>query len=168
MSYNCEVSNNFFSAFPTWSFLIFTSFFILGALISYITGASFGIIVNWVLDFSQSLLHSHRQRIYLHEVFIRIWLLQMWLTKPWITETLLVGNERRPCAFPSSPADSLIISTSGNQVYPCSNWIGANSEQAFRRITSSCLSNLELTLTTTGISLNITNSNLTSDSGCGR
>ena len=69
MSYNCEASNKFFSAFSTWSFLILTLIFLLGALISFLTGASFVIIVNWVLDFSQSLLHSNRQRINAQEVF---------------------------------------------------------------------------------------------------
>ena len=69
MSYNCEVSNSFFSAFSTWSFFIFTLIFLLGALISFLTGASFVIIVNWVLDFSQSLFHSNRQRIPNQEVF---------------------------------------------------------------------------------------------------
>ena len=72
MSYNCEVSGNLFSTFPTWSFLIFSLIHILGALISFNTGASFGIIVNWVLDFSQSILYSNRQRIHLQEVFHRV------------------------------------------------------------------------------------------------
>ena len=72
MSYNCVESGNLFSTFPTWSFLIFRLILILGALISFITGASFGIIVNWVLDFSQSILYSNRQRIYLQEVFHRV------------------------------------------------------------------------------------------------
>ena len=69
MSYNCEAPNNFFSTFSTWSFLILTLIFLLGALISFLTGASFVIIVNWVLDFSQSLLNSNRQRINTQEVF---------------------------------------------------------------------------------------------------
>ena len=69
MSYNCEVSGNPFSDFPTWLFLSFTLIPKLGTLISFITGASFGIIVNWVLDFSQSLLHSNRQRNRTQEVF---------------------------------------------------------------------------------------------------
>ena len=72
MSYNCEVSNNPFSTFPTWSYLIFSLILILGALISFINGASFGIIVNWVLDFSLSIFQSNPQRIYLEEVFHRI------------------------------------------------------------------------------------------------
>ena len=72
MGYNCEVSNNPFSTLPTWSFLIFRLIFILGALISFITGASFDILVNWVLDFSLSLFQSNRQRIYPQEVFHRI------------------------------------------------------------------------------------------------
>ena len=80
MSYNCEVSNNPFSTFPTWSFLIFSLILILGALIPFITGASFGIIVNWVLDFSQSNFYSNRQRIYPQEVFYRIWTFQLSFT----------------------------------------------------------------------------------------
>ena len=72
MSYICEVSGNLFSTFPIWSFLIFSLIVILGALISFVTGASFGIIVNWVLDFSQSILYSNRQRIFLQEVFHRV------------------------------------------------------------------------------------------------
>ena len=73
MSYNCEVSDKFFSAFPTCSFLIFTSIFLLGAVISFFTGASFVIIVNWVLDFSQSLFHPNRQRIHIQKVFRLVW-----------------------------------------------------------------------------------------------
>ena len=80
MSYKCEVSNNPFSTFPTWSFLIFSLILILGALIPFITGASFGIIVNWVLDFSQSIFYSNRQRIYPQEVFYRVWTFQLSFT----------------------------------------------------------------------------------------
>ena len=69
MSYNCEVSKNLFSTCPTLSFLMFSLILILGALISSSTGASCGIIINWVLDFSQSLLHSNRQRTNTPEVF---------------------------------------------------------------------------------------------------
>ena len=68
MSYTCEVSDNPFSGFPTWSFVDFTLIPILSALISFITGASFGIIVNWVLDFYQSVFHSNLQRIHPLEV----------------------------------------------------------------------------------------------------
>ena len=42
---------------------------ILRALIHFITGVSCGIIINCVLDFSQSLLHSNRQRTNTQEVF---------------------------------------------------------------------------------------------------
>ena len=73
MSYNCKVSKIFFSAFPTWSFLSFTLIFLLGALISFFSGASFVMKVNWVLDFSQSLFHSIRQRNYTQEVFRLVW-----------------------------------------------------------------------------------------------
>ena len=73
MGYNCEVSKNLFSTCPTWSFLMFSLLLILGALISFITGASCGIIINWVLDFSQSLLHSNRQRTNTPEVFRLDW-----------------------------------------------------------------------------------------------
>ena len=69
MSYNCEVSKNLFSTCPTWSFLMFSLVRILGALISFLTAASCGIIINWVLDFSQSFLHSNRQRTNTPEVF---------------------------------------------------------------------------------------------------
>ena len=48
---------------------MFSLILILGALISFITGASCGIIINWVLDFSQSFLHSNRQRSHTQEVF---------------------------------------------------------------------------------------------------
>ena len=73
MSYNCEVPKNPSSTCPTWSFLMFSLILILGALISFITGASCGIIFNWVLDFSQSLLHSNRQRTDAREVFCLVW-----------------------------------------------------------------------------------------------
>ena len=72
MSYNCGVLNNFPFAFLTWSLVIFTLILILRAINSFITGASFGIIVNWVLDFSQSILPSNRQRIYPQEVSHRV------------------------------------------------------------------------------------------------
>ena len=72
MSYTCEVSNNLFSTFPTWLFLVFTLILLLGALISFITGASFGIIVNWVLDFYQIIFHSNRPRTNPQEVCHRI------------------------------------------------------------------------------------------------
>ena len=72
MSYNCEVLNNLFSASPLWSFLFFTLILVLGALISFTTGASFGIIVNWVLNFHQSIFHSNLQRIYPFEETHRI------------------------------------------------------------------------------------------------
>ena len=73
MSYNCEVFNNFFSTFSTWSFLFFSLIFLLGASISFLTGASFVVIINWVLDFSQSFLHSNRQRANTQEVFRLVW-----------------------------------------------------------------------------------------------
>ena len=73
MSYNCEVSNNFFSAYPTWSFLLFTLISLLGALLTFLTGASFVLIENWVLDFSRSFFHSYRQRIYTQEVRRLVW-----------------------------------------------------------------------------------------------
>ena len=52
---------------------MFCLILILGALISFITGASCGIIINWVLDFSQSLLHSNRQGTNAREVFRLVW-----------------------------------------------------------------------------------------------
>ena len=67
------MSKNLFSTCPIWSFLMFSLILILGALISFITGASCGIIINWVLDFSQSLLHSNRQRTNAREVFCLVW-----------------------------------------------------------------------------------------------
>ena len=67
------MSKNLFSTCPTWSFLMFSLILILGALISLITGASCGIIINWVLDFSQRLLHSNRQRTNAREVFRLVW-----------------------------------------------------------------------------------------------
>ena len=73
MSYNCEVSKNLFSTCPTWSFSMFSLILIMGALISFITGASCGKIIDWVLDFSQSLLHSNRQRTNTQEVFRLAW-----------------------------------------------------------------------------------------------
>ena len=72
MSYTFEVSYNLFSVFPTWSFLFFTLTLMLGALISFITGASFGIIVNWVLDFYQRIFHSNLQRIHYLKVIDRV------------------------------------------------------------------------------------------------
>ena len=77
MSYICEVSNNLFSVFPTWSFLIFTLTFILAALILIITGTSFGITVNWVSDFYQSTFHSNLQIFYPLEVTHRVAILQL-------------------------------------------------------------------------------------------
>ena len=71
MSYTCEVSNNPFSAFPTWSFFVFTLILLLGALISFIAGASFGIIVNWFLNFFQSIFHSNPRRIHPQELIFR-------------------------------------------------------------------------------------------------
>ena len=71
MSYTCEVSDSLFSAFPRWSFVIFTVILLLGALISFITGAS-GIIFNWVLDFYQSIFHSNLRRIHPLEVVHRV------------------------------------------------------------------------------------------------
>ena len=52
---------------------MFSLILILGALLSFITGASCGIIINWVLDFSQSLLHSNRQRTNTQEVSRLVW-----------------------------------------------------------------------------------------------
>ena len=72
MSYNCELSKNLFSTFPTWSILIFGLVSILGALISFITGTSFGIIINWVLDFRQSVFISKQRRIYIQELFHQV------------------------------------------------------------------------------------------------
>ena len=80
MSYICEISINLSSTFPTWSFLNLTLILILGALISFITRASFGIIVNWVLDFYQSIFHSNLQRTYPLEVTHLVWVLQSCLT----------------------------------------------------------------------------------------
>ena len=72
MSYTCEVSDNVLSVLPTRLFLIFILSFILGASISFITSASFGIIVNWVLDNYQSISHSNLQRIHPLEVIDRV------------------------------------------------------------------------------------------------
>ena len=90
MSYKCEVSNNPFSTSPTWSFLIFSLILILGALISFITGASFGIKVDCVLVFSHRVFHFNRQRIYPQKVFHRVWALQwsFFLVFPWINSIL--------------------------------------------------------------------------------
>ena len=90
MSYNCEVSDNLFSVFPTWCFLIFSLSLILGALISFITGASFGILANWVLDSIQSLLQSNRQRIRRQEVVRLVW--TSILTTYWLMP-LELGND---------------------------------------------------------------------------
>ena len=68
MSYICGKSDNPFSAFPTWSYVIFSLILILGALISFVTGASFGIIVNWVIDFYQRIFQLNLRRIYPIEV----------------------------------------------------------------------------------------------------
>ena len=62
MSYTCEVSNILLSAFATWSFLFFTCILVLGALISFNTDASLGIIVNWVIDFYQNIFHPNLQK----------------------------------------------------------------------------------------------------------
>ena len=78
MSYNCGVLDNSNCTFSTWSIVIFSLTFILGAINSLITGASFGIIVNWVLDFSQSIFHSNRRKIYPQEVFHRVWTFQIY------------------------------------------------------------------------------------------
>ena len=73
MSYNCGVLDNPPPCtFTTWSISIFALIFIRSAINSFITGASFGLIVSLVLDFSQSVFHSYRQRIYPQEVFHRV------------------------------------------------------------------------------------------------
>ena len=67
-----------------------TLILILGALISFDTGASLCIIVNWVLDFSQGLLHSNRQKFYTQEVFHLVWMSN--LTNHWLMP-LQLGND---------------------------------------------------------------------------
>ena len=71
MSYSCEVSGNLFSVLPKWSRVIFTLNPILVALISNITGASFGTKVDWALDFYQSIFHSNLRRIHIPELIHR-------------------------------------------------------------------------------------------------
>ena len=75
MSYTCGVSDNLVSAFPTWSLVILTLIIILGVMISFITGASFGITVNWDLEFYQSIFHSnlHSFSKTLNPNFVRFW-----------------------------------------------------------------------------------------------
>ena len=51
MNYISEKSDDLFSALPIMSIVIFTLILILRALVSFITGASFGKLVTWVLDF---------------------------------------------------------------------------------------------------------------------
>ena len=58
MSYTCEVSDNLLILKKNVVIRFFFSVIvILGAIISFITGAFFGIIVNWVSDFFQSIFH---------------------------------------------------------------------------------------------------------------
>ena len=89
-SYKCGVLDNFPCTSSTWSFLIFNLILILGALISFITGASIGITINWVLDFSHSLLHSNRQKIYTQDLFHLVWTNN--LTNYWLMP-LELGND---------------------------------------------------------------------------
>ena len=97
MSYNCGVLDTPPCTFTTWSVAIFASVFILGAINSFFTGASFGMIVNWVLDFSQSLLHSNRQRINTQEVFRLVWTNN--LTTNWLMPLELGKDPNQHCYF---------------------------------------------------------------------